>query len=63
MKDDWSARMSDAQLHDALSRLREPRGENAGQAPASGAEVALFEAFVQAELARRHGDEAPRGCM
>ena len=43
---DWSARMTNVQIEDALTRLREAM-------EIDRADVAVFEKFVQAELRRR----------
>jgi hypothetical protein len=61
-KPDWSASMSDDRLRDARGRLRDmqPRGrsddavlDESFGSTTTPAEVATFDAFVDAELARR----------
>jgi hypothetical protein len=49
---EWTAHMSDSQLHKASGRLAGLKPE----ARPSAAEKAAFDAFVSAELARRHAD-------
>jgi hypothetical protein len=50
---DWSARMNDAQLHDAVTRLGEPLPPDGKENDVSPAERATFARFVDAEVARR----------
>jgi hypothetical protein len=54
---DWSARMTDAQLHDALSRIQTPRGDDG--TPVTDTERATFAMFIDDELRRRAGASAP----
>jgi cytochrome c5 len=50
---DWSARMSDAQLHSAVWRLGEPLPPDGNANDVSADERAGFQRYVDAELARR----------
>jgi len=52
----WTAHMSDAQLHKAKGRFEGLKPE----AKPSAAELAAFDAFVSAEIARRHASPLPR---
>ncbi len=53
LDEDWSRKMSDAQLKDALSRLAGAHGAD-GELPAvPERDHALFAKFVDAEIARR----------